>query len=123
MMRLSGPVLIADGEPDLQGDAFFVGGIVFPEVVRVSLDFSDRLKDMVGLAKLSIDGSKVMAQIEVFGQGEWLKSIVSAGLVFGAPSGKVHSRDGARVLKFMVDRIGLVLAHADPRMEGLKEVS
>jgi hypothetical protein len=83
-------VLICDKRPDSSGQILDLAGLepLPTEPVRVSYNFSKDPKDFVGLAKLSLDGNKVMAEITLANPNDCRNSIPVYPAVEGQILGK-----------------------------------
>lgn len=128
-------VLIADGNLRKSGDAFSceaISSLDFPKEVPVTRNFSRKIEDCVGRAKLTKYGNAVKAEINIFEvdkskcneKGEVIQKIIEPmvpeemlHLIYPCIGGKVIEREGNVIKKFSIDQIGFsVSGNADSRI-------
>ena len=122
-IKIEGVILIGDGEPDLQGDAILIDGVQLPKdgvMLPVTMDFSTKLDDHVGVATIKKVDKTVVCEGFIFGKLDCLVPFLRLEKIFGAPSGKIFHRIGHEIHGMSIESIGLVAHHADLRVPPLK---
>lgn len=106
-------VLIADGQPDSQGDIILKSGVTFGDMVSVRRDFkNDKLPS--GSARLFWEGDILKAEIDL--QDVDLDAVKAQ--MTPAIGGRILEREGSTITQSVIDTIAVQpSANADPRVK------
>lgn len=104
MIKLKGTVL-RFGVEDEVGDIFSVNGVDFKNPVYVTKEFSKDLTDIIGSAKLKIEGSELVAEIDIFDNPDLKPEVLK--ILNPAVCGYINKREGKDIVNCEIQSIGL----------------
>lgn len=115
-------VLILDGVVDRSGEAFSDTAFVeYPQSVIITKDFSDKMIDYIGKARLYRHGNEFYIDDINFYDDIDAELITKQAYLYPCVGGRKMTKEGDVVTHFSIDKIGLTLSpNTDERIESIR---